>query len=348
MEHPRLGWHGRLALLSQYFSIRLARKKALELRQSMSSEKWDSLVAEAIRNSKKITSTDLPDQIRAFMFSPDAMLCHPLLVHYIRPAMRMASAAGYPISGTPVLTNPELTFGGRALSLQPSDLKVAEIPLGLVFLFRELGRGILNLHNAIEYNQENEIRIFAKACSQLAFLIYQPAPVIFRVGEVLFKGTPFKNKVYASQITQVLAVFVVLHELGHICMNHDLNPAGDEASKAQEHDADIFAMECQFAPKHGNPAFAPFRRIQMAAVCHLLTLMDIEFEVSGMPLDGYPTFQERRLRLLRHFENTDAVTDAVIRSVHRFEMEVRSSPKSLTVGPSSGSPSRTSRSSPTR
>jgi hypothetical protein len=177
------------------------------------------------------------------------MLCHPLLIHHIRPATRFASAAGYVTSGIPLITSPDLTFGGRALRLQSSNLAIAEIPLGLVFLFRELGRGIINLHDAIRYKQPQGIDLFAKSCSLLAYLIYQPAPVVFNMGQELVKNTSLKYKIYASQITQVLTAFVVLHEIGHICKNHNMDPFSDEESKRQEHEADIFAMECLFAPK---------------------------------------------------------------------------------------------------
>jgi len=328
MERSRLGLGGQIALLSQWYSIRLARKQGLELRHAMSAQQWQALLAKVEENSRSLDLwTEVPDQVRSFLFSPQSMLCHPLLVHHIRPAKRFASAAGYVTSGIPVITNPNLTFGGRALPLQPSNLIIAEIPLGLVFLFRELGRGILNLHNAIEYKQQRNIETFAKACSLLSYLIYQPAPVVFKVGEKLFEKTSFKYKTYATLFTQILSAFVILHELGHICKSHNLDPLSEDESKRQEHDADIFAMECLFAPKRENPTYAPLRRLQMITVCNLLTLMDLEFEMSGAKLNGYPSFSDRRLKLLHHFDSTDGVADGVMESISAFELEVRSAPK---------------------
>jgi hypothetical protein len=105
----------------------------------MSSQQWEALLARADESTRSLDLTGVPVQLRWFLYSPQSMLCHPLLVHYIRPARRMASAAGYATSNIPVITNPNLTFGGHALRLQPSNLTIAEIPLGLVFLFRELG-----------------------------------------------------------------------------------------------------------------------------------------------------------------------------------------------------------------
>jgi hypothetical protein len=329
MEHPRFNWGARIALLSQWYSIRLARKKGLELRQAMGTEQWEALIARAAENSRHLDLSSVPDQFRSFLFSPESMLCHPLLVHYIRPAMRMASAAGYVATGVPVITNPNLTFGGHAFELEPSALKIAEIPLGLVFLFRELGRGILNLHNAIQNEQERDIPPSSKACLLLSSLIYQPATVVFQLGETLFKKTSFKNKLYATQITHVLGVFVILHEIGHICKGHNLTPFSEEESKRQEHEADIFAVECLFAPKRDNPRYAPFRKIQMIAVCNLLTLMDIHADASAANLYGYPSFKERRLKLLGHFGATDGVSKAVTEAISSFELEVRRSPADI-------------------
>lgn len=323
MRNPSLNWLGRIALLSQFYSIRLARKIGSELRGTMNEQQWGALLARANTNASSIDLSTVPSQLQAFLYSSESMLCHPLLVHYIRPAMRMASVAGYSAAGIPVIANPNLNFGGHAIQLEPSGLKITEIPLGLIFLFRELGRAILNLHNAIENEQTSDIPQAAKACSLLSFLINQPAPIAFNAGSALFKHTPFKNKAFAVQFTQNLAIFVMLHEMGHVCKAHNLNPFSEDESKSQEHEADIFAMECLFAPKKDIPRFAIYRKIQMAVVCHWLTLMDIQAETSGANLYGYPSFAARRRKLLEHFGATDSVSDHLRTSVYQFEREVR-------------------------
>jgi hypothetical protein len=121
MEHPNLGWGARIALLSQWYSIRLARKQRLELRQSMTSQQWEALLARADESSRSLDLTNVPDQVRSFLFSPQSMLCHPLLVHYIRPAMRLASAAGYVTSDIPVAFS---AFTEDALvRIEPGDIR---------------------------------------------------------------------------------------------------------------------------------------------------------------------------------------------------------------------------------
>jgi hypothetical protein len=113
--------------------------------------------------------------------------------------------------------------------------------------------------------------------------------------------------------------------MGHICKDHNLEPLNDEQRHMQEFEADLFAMECLYAIKKGNPRFAPFRSIQMIAICNLLTLMDIEFEASGAALNGYPPFKDRRRTLLDHFEATDDLREAV----GQFEEEVKKMPSTL-------------------
>jgi hypothetical protein len=332
MNAPSMGRLGRLLFRLMSFSAWLSRRRALELLQSLNSAQRVELLERIKKAQNKLVLSRMPDDIAKLLFSPQAMLVHPLLIHYIRPAIRMASARGYDASEIPIITNPELTFGGQAVPLASSSLKIAEIPLGLVFLLRELGRGIVNLHNAIQYKESEKVRLFAKACVQLSALIYEPAPVAFSMGEHLFKKIPFSYKLYAAQASHVLGVFLILHEAGHICRNHNLDPWSDEQIEKipdQEHQADIFAMECLLSIKKDNPKFQVFRDIEMIYVCDLLSLMEIEFEASGQSLNGYPSFKDRRVTLLSQFESTDDVRNAVI----LFEQELRRAQKALPFNP---------------
>jgi hypothetical protein len=183
VKQPRIGWGGWAILLPYLYSIKLAKQHAAGLRRHLRTEAWDNLTKKAYDNSLHQDLTGIPAAFGQYLFSSDAMLSHPLLIHFIRPAVRMALAAGHKISGIPIIMNPSLRFGGQTIPLKP-DLKVAEIPLGLIFLFRELGRGILNLHNAIYYKEPDNIRVFAQACSDLSILIYKPATLAFSLGNV--------------------------------------------------------------------------------------------------------------------------------------------------------------------
>jgi hypothetical protein len=324
MTHPRAGgWARRMALLSMSFSSMFARKRLHELQRSLNVDQWADLLERADENSKKIDLTTVPDDQFRSLISPEALLCHPMLVHYIRPAARMALANGYEISDLPVITNPLLTFGGHALKLDRAGLKIAEIPLGLVFILREIGRGILNLHNAIQGSRNINTLLFAAACSELSSLIYEPPAFSFLLGETVFSKTSFAHKLYASQFTHILGTFIILHEVGHICKNHNLDPRSEEQSARQEHEADLFAMECLFATKKGKEMYEPFRKLMVIAVCDLLTLMGIDFERSGASLNGYPPFEARRQLILDHFGSANSVKDAV----SRFEQEVKKAPR---------------------
>jgi hypothetical protein len=327
MPENRLGWRVRLALPSLYYSRRVARRVTQEALTALGNENQlrPVLHARAEKNAPNLANIPVPEPMKSLLFSPDAMMSHPFLAHHIRPAKRFAAAAGHDVSHIPIVASSRLTFGGEAIELEPSCLKIAEIPLGLVFLFRELALGILNLHNALEYNQAQEIERFSKACALLACLIFLPAPISFTAGQIAFKKMPLKYRLYASQTMQILTGYVLLHEMGHICLNHNLDPSEIER-KDQELAADVFAMRCMFAPKLNAPSFALFRKIQIINVCHLLTLLEYRF-ADGGDLAGYPTFAERRSNLLNSFEGTDSVDASVKRSIAAFEKAVQKAPR---------------------
>jgi hypothetical protein len=325
MDAPRLGWPGRLLLLGNWFSLRLSRRRAAELEKLLGREQFYLLHKRVEMSLSGLPTSQVPTEIVQSFFSAEAMLSHPLLIHYIRPAIRMAAAARYDISGIPVITSPTLTFGGEAVPLGSSGLKVAEIPLAVVFLLRELGRAIVNLHQAIEYNQPDRVQIFARACGRLSTLIYEPAPIAFYIGQNFFRKTSSAYKLFSAQASQVLAVFLILHEMGHIFKNHALPPRNDDQRRDQEHDADKFAMHCELAPKRDEVRFEPFRKLQMIYICNLFTLMERELKLSGIPLNGYPSFEARRAVLLEHFQSTRVVRN----SVARFEQEVGAIPVEL-------------------
>src|SRR3954447_3877285 len=116
-------------------------------------------------------------------------------------------------------------------------------------------------------------------------------------------SSPFMSlhATYGATEARGMSHFLILHEVGHICKNHNLGPLSDAQRRRQEHEADVFAMECLFSMKRGNAIFEPFRKMSMTHVCNLLSVMEAEFDASGVALDGYPSFKDRRITLLKHF-----------------------------------------------
>ncbi|PDT44740.1 hypothetical protein CO661_27000 [Sinorhizobium fredii] len=260
-------------------------------------EEYRGLLSHVKAETVGMRPPDIADEIFEYYFSPDAMLAHPFLVRYIRPAIRFVESYGCDFGRTPIITSPALTFGGQAIPLDTTKLKVAEIPLGLVFMLREIGRGILNLHNAIARQRANEVESFAQACADVAKLLYEPAAKVYEVSSKKFRSTSLTSKLFSAQTTQVIAVFVILHEAGHICLQHDLN----QVRRDQEFAADIFAVEA-FRSTKKDTRFNVFYDLALIYVCDLFTIMELEFAVNGGSLLGYPSFAERRNNLLSHFE----------------------------------------------
>jgi hypothetical protein len=309
----------KLMLLSIALSRRIFRRNTSDLDETLTPEAKAKLLEKATQDCSTLELSHLTSEITRALFSPEAMLGHPFLIHFIRPASRMALKLGHKVNGIPILSSPNLRFAGRATMLDNQAVKLVEIPLGSVLLLRELGLAIVNLHFAIEYREEKKIQFFSRVCRFLSALLFKPAPLAFEMGQVAFAKVPMSYKVYATQASHVLGVFLILHELGHICLGHNLvDPISDKECRTQELAADVFAMDCQFAPKKGNPRYEPFRKMQMIYVCHMFSIFDVGLADLRIELDGYPSFASRREALLEHFlPGSD-----VVRSVKNFNAAI--------------------------
>ncbi len=299
-------WCGRVALAANSAATRTARNDVLSRYNALTLDEHSDLLSHIKVEAAGMRPPEIPDEIFEYYFSVDAMLAHPFLVSYIRPAIRFAESYGFDFGRTPIITSPGLTFGGQAIPLAATGLKVAEIPLGLVFLMREIGRGILNLHNSIAEHRRNEIEAFAEACVDLARLLYEPAAKVYELSSQKFRGTSLKSKLFSAQTTHVIAVFVILHEAGHIFLQHELN----QITRDQEFAADIFAVEA-FRSSKKDPKFNVFYDLALIYVCDLFSIMELEFAVNGGSLLGYPSFAERRDNLLSHYRPAPDVVAAI-------------------------------------
>jgi hypothetical protein len=302
----RITWCGRLALAANSAATRTARNEVLSRYKALTLEEYRDLLTHVKAETAGMRPPDVPDEVFQYYFSPDAMLAHPFLVGYIRPAIRFLKSYGCNFDRTPIITSPALTFGGQAIPLDATKLKVAEIPLGLVFLLREVGRAILNLHNSIAEQSTNKIESCAALCADVAKLLYEPAAMVYEVGSQKFRYTSLKSKLFSAQTTHVIAVFVILHEAGHICLRHDLN----QITRDQEFAADIFAVEA-FRSAKRDPKFNVFYDLALIYVCDLFSIMELEFALNGGSLLGYPSFAERRDNLLFHFKPAPDVMAAI-------------------------------------
>jgi hypothetical protein len=308
----------RLILLQIALSRWLCRRNISDFNNAITSEAKERLLEKAIKECAYLDVSHLNVDIVTALFSPESMLQHPLLMHFIRPASRMALNLGYKVNGVPIVSSPNLRFAGRTSMLDEQNLKIAEIPLGSILLLRELASAILNLHNAIAYGESEKVQFFARVCRFLSALLCKPAPYAFHLSQASFASMPISYTLYSSQVYNVLGVFLILHELGHICLRHNLDPISDQQSCAQELAADVFAMEGLFSPKKDNPRYEPFRKMQMIYICHMLSIFEIGYTDMGIKLDGYPSFASRREALLTHFQSG---TD-VISSVNEFNVAI--------------------------
>ena len=310
MVAPKFGWFDKILILARARSSRSTQLRILQTYSKRTPEQKKELDRRIALSCNAQALSEIPSELVNFLFSPQAMLAHPLLVPFIRPATRLARANGYDIVGIPIITSPVLTFGGQAEQLD-SGLKVAEIPLGFIFLLREIGRGILNLHHAIQCEETDKAESFADVCSQLSKLIYRPAAEAFNLGQNHFGKTSFSYKLFATHVSHVLGVFTILHEVCHICKNHNLKPWSHEQIQEQEFDADIFAVECIFSSKKDSKMYDQWRNQMLIYVCDLFSLMEVELNVSGGELNGYPSFDARRINLLDNFKANEQVRTAV-------------------------------------
>jgi hypothetical protein len=309
--------------LANAFSAAFSRRENESLEKSLGRDAYEALLDHVRASSANVNTLQIPSDFIEDMLSPSAMLSHPLLVHFIRPATRMARSLGYDVRHIAVISNASLTYAGRAIVLDGFNVSVVEIPLGTVLILRELARVILNLHNAIQYEDHANINTFSRLCRILSNMLYAPAQHAYFVSQQLVNDIKFAYELYAAQAYHVLGAFLILHEMGHIIREHDLDPINEEQSHRQEYEADVFAMECEFAPKMHSRAFESFRELQMIYVCHMFSIFDIGYVDAGIKMDDYPSFSDRRSNLLSRLH----ASDRVMRAVDLFDRAVRSLPK---------------------
>ena len=300
--------------ISWMLSMRASRKQIKALRKSISADDWRSLESAAYDASQIVGALRAFGRQLPFFSSPEAMICHPLLVHYIRPSQRVARKAGVEIKHIPVVANPMLRFGGQARRLESSELVVAEIPLGLIFLFREIGRAILTLHNAIQCEASAAIPDAAKTCQTLSNLLQEEATQAFRFGqEHLETSMTLKSKSLSALTSMNLAMFVILHEIGHVCQCHDLDAEDEELSRQQEYEADAFSMRCLLRSKESvSVRWNHFSEFQFTSICELLILFELHYlRLSDSFPSSYPTFADRRRYLFDQFNPPSRIMTAV-------------------------------------
>jgi hypothetical protein len=320
METRKFTWRDRLVLLlAKLPSKRMARRVALGWQEGLAPPQLAELYLHVDSIRDQTDSSKLPNELAELLYSVDAILANPFLVHYIRPAIRMAKANGYEIGNIPIITNPSLTFGGAAVPLP--NLCIAELPLGIIFMLREIARGIVSLNNTIQYKKIDKSKQFAYSCSVLSLLMFDKFTDVYPIFFDLFEATtPISEKIFATQATHVLGVFLILHEIGHICCNHDFTlPKGSERRKRQEHEADLFAVECLFAIQRDNPRYTPLRDIMLVYICGLFAIMETGADCNNIDIEGYPRFQDRYLEILAKFDASGKVRKAVM----DFHFEVR-------------------------
>ncbi|KSV67429.1 hypothetical protein N185_30565 [Sinorhizobium sp. GW3] len=319
MEAGKLRWRDRLALLAKIPSQRIARQLALKWQEDLTPKQL-----EALNHHAALILSEVDPKIPREIVNLQTVLANPFLVHYIRPAVRMARKNGYEIGDIPIITNPSLTCGGEAVELAP-DLRVVELPFGLIFMLREIGRGIVSLSNAMQRGSFEKTKVSAYLCATISLFMFHPLGKIYPLLKRVFDSTTLLNKIRAAQATHILGVFLILHEIGHICCNHDLSQYENEKLREQqEHEADLFAVDCMLAVKRSSPRFSAIRDAMLIHICGLFVLMDIGANETGLALDGYPSFKSRYQRIL---ENVDvsAVVRGAVRSMD-FEVQMAVKP----------------------
>lgn len=290
----------------------LVRRHISDLNETLSPAAMAELLESVQHDCSNLDTSRLNNEVVQKIFSPEAMICHPLLIHFIRPATRMAHAHGHTVNCIPIVCRSGLRFAGRVTTLDRNNIMIVEIPLGSIIHLREIGLAIINLHNAIEYGQTEKVQLFSRVCRSFSALLFEPAPLAFEFGKIAFKNISTSYRLYSSQVTHVIGVFLILHELGHICKQHATDPNNDEQLRQQELAADAFAMECLFSTRKNDPKFERFRIMRIIYVCHLFSIFEVGLNDLGVELDGYPSFAKRREALLTHFQSGSEVVRSVI------------------------------------
>lgn len=210
------------------------------------------------------------------------------------------------MNSTPILLVPRFNFNAFASKFKVSDRRFVQLPFGFVFGLRCIAEIALGLYENDKL-QERRYDYF-EALSVLATELSGPTLNLYvNVFSKLGKKTRSRPSFSVIQCAHVMGIFLLLHEFGHVGLDHWIPPSVQKLStqervrlRSQELSADEFAARCILrAPQGTSVRWDDVREMHSLFILMLLLTLETHCRVRNLKVpEYYPSFSERSQSLM--------------------------------------------------
>jgi hypothetical protein len=337
-----------------WYGKRIANSYATSVKQALSNDEWDELVdvtrrgfqvdptfriITRSRDPSTLTRTAAllqgdPDnawgghELEALL-SPERVLANPLLTPYRRPAFRFLPASQREsLSLTPILVVPRFSFNAFANKFKVSDKRFVQLPFGFVFGLRCIAEIGLGLYRGDQF-RDPQLDYFGALLVLARDLGGPTLNLYFDVYEKLGRKVHDRVSLSVVQCVHVMGVFLLLHELGHVSLDHwipssirHLTIEETMRLRSQELAADEFAVRCILREtQDSHVPWDDVREMHCLFVLILLLTLETHCRVQKLNVPNhYPSFSERTQSLIRTLKAPSRLEKSIGELADRFAL----------------------------
>jgi hypothetical protein len=305
----------------EQFNKSVLSENDIEELEAISREAFDSDVTsrEFVKNA---SSASVPAALLS-IFNPDPFVRSSVILPYRRPALKFVPEhMKHTLARTPILVTSNFQMGGYA-SVLSSGLPYIEIPYGLIIYLGVLSRVIIGIVEHLDDVSKIELEAYKRCYIGIARSLFSPALSVWIVINQSLGNPIGKAKLQLAHGAHVMGVFVLLHEYGHVALNHisnQLDASADIESGEEwrnEFAADWFAAKSLLRWKDDRQRhWDDVRELHLFLICALLLTFDKVFEANGQEIPkSHPSGRERCKALLE----TSGAPERVRRTLARFQ-----------------------------
>lgn len=249
-----------------------------------------------------------------------SILHNPFILPYRRPALRFCPPQYRELlTSTPVITIPDFHFHASTRRFAGSKRAFVKVPFGLVFALGSIARAAFGVYQDLDEQRYSTLKEKLSALFFIAGNITAPTPVLAAAVTQTMGSVQILSMAKPAHVMHVMGVFVLLHEFGHVALNHQ--PCGPDPTRfeieramAQEFEADAFALASILRiDLKGSVPWDDVRKLHAFCVCMLLLTLELHTNLRSVRLKPqYPSFLERCKALLDQFSAPEPLREAVV------------------------------------
>ncbi|MDX1158756.1 hypothetical protein [Sinorhizobium medicae] len=284
-----------------------------------------SKISKSDKTFMKLSRTATSDRLRAEspalfeLLDVKCILHNPFILPYRRPALRFCPPQYRELlTSTPVVTIPDFHFHASTRRFAGSKRAFVKVPFGLVFALGAIARAAFGVYQDLDGRRYSTLKKKLSALFLIAGNITAPTPALAAAVTQTMGSVTILSVTKPAHVMHVMGVFVLLHEFGHVALNHQ--PCGPEPTRleleramAQEFEADAFALASILrVDLKGSVPWDDARKLHAFCVCMLLLTLELHTNLRSVRLrPQYPSFVERCKVLLDQFAAPESLRDAV-------------------------------------